>query len=471
MTAARVATLPLLLAALAAPVPSTAQAAAAVACPARPLARCFTVTVPLDRGAVVPGSVRIRAARIRARRAVRPPLIGLTGGPGQSGVVFAQTYDLLLPPSGRDLVVFDQRGTGASGLLRCRGLERRGLTSVARPAGACGRSLGPRRSFYTSADSAEDLEALRVRLGSPRIALYAVSYGTRVAVEYARRHPQRVERMILDSPIGLAAPDPLARETIAAVPRVLRSACRGGGCGAAAGRPVADLAALGARLRRAPIRRVVRGVPVRVGADDLLAMVVSADLDRELLRAIPAAVRAALGGRSGRLVRLKRTLLSVNDSGPVSEFSPALFATTTCEESPPAWDWTAAPAARRAQARALADATPLAALYPFDRAAALAAGLLPLCADWPAPARASTPPPLPLPAGVPALVLSGELDLRTPLEKARELARALPQGRLLVERSVGHGVLGSDPNGCADGAVAAFLGDGRHRPASAAGRR
>jgi len=364
------------------------------------VARCFTVTVPLDRSAVVPGSVRIRAARIRARRATRAPLIGLTGGPGQAGVVFAVTYDILLPASGRDRVVFDQRGTGASGLLRCRGLERRLLRSVAQPAGACARSLGARRSFYTSTDSAEDLEALRVHLGAPRIALYAVSYGTRVAVEYARRHPQRVERMILDSPVGPAAPDPLARETIAAVPRVLRSACRRGGCGAAGRRPVADIAALRARLRRAPIRRVVRGVPVRVDADDLLTMVVSADLDRDLMQAIPVAVRAALGGRSGPLVRLKRTLLNANDGGPVSEFSPALFTTTTCEESPPAWDLAAGPAARRAQARALADATPLAALYPFDRTAALAAGLLALCADWPAPARAVAPAP-PLPVAVP----------------------------------------------------------------------
>jgi len=461
MSAARTAPLPLLLVALTAPAPPAAHAAAP-SCPPRPLARCFSVTVPLDRSGAVLGSVRIRAARIRSPRAARPPLIGLTGGPGQAGVVFAETYDILLATPGRDLVVFDQRGTGASGLLRCRRLERTLPTSFASPAGACGRSLGARRPFYTSADSADDLEALRVRLGAARIALYAVSYGTRVALEYARRYPRRVERMILDSPIGLDAPDPLARETLAAVPRVIRSACRRGACGVAGARPVADIAALRARLRRTPIRLVVRGVPGRVTADDLLTMIVGADLDPELMRAIPRAVRAALRGHGGPLVRLKRRLHSVNDAGPVSAFSPALFATTTCEESPPAWDPAAGPVARRSQAQAVADATPLAALHPFDRPAALTAGLLALCADWPATARAIAPPP-PLPAGLPALVLAGDLDLRTPLEKARELTRALPGARLLVERGVGHGVLGADPDGCADGAVRAFLAR-RSRP-------
>ncbi len=64
--------------------------------------------------------------------------------------------------------------------------------------------------------------------------------------------------------------------------------------------------------------------------------------------------------------------------------------------------------------------------------------------------------PPPLPTTVPTLVLSGDLDLRTPLESGQRLARSLG-GRFLIERGVGHGVLGRDPNGCATGAVEAFL--------------
>jgi pimeloyl-ACP methyl ester carboxylesterase len=425
-------------------------------------ARCLSFVVPLDRSGKIPGAIRIRAARIRSRHAVRPPLIGLTGGPGQAGVSFLSDYDYILPTAGRDLVMLDQRGTGASGLLRCHSLESRFTGDVSHAVGACGRSLGARRSFYTSADSAEDIEALRVRLGAPRIALYAVSYGTRVAVEYARRYPQHVERMILDSAVGIGAPDSLARETLGAVGRVLRTICRTG-CGGAQAHPVADLARLVPRLRRKPIRRVVRRgsrrVPISVGADDLLGLLFASDLDSQLMRRIPPAVRAALAGNGGPLVRLELSLTQGSPGGAerLSEFSDAVYAATTCEESTFAWDPTADPATRRRQARTALDATPTAAFAPFDRAAALNFGLLGVCGYWPARERVVAAAP-PLPTTVPALVLSGNLDLRTPLENARQLAAAL-HGRVVVEQGVGHGVLGRDFNGCATPAVEAFLAD------------
>ena len=415
--------------------------------------------MPLDRSGVVPGSVRLRAVRIPSRNPYRPPLVGLTGGPGQAGVPFASTYEFLLPTAGRDLVLLDQRGTGASGLLRCPSLERDITTGTQTAVGRCGRRLGARRSFYTSADSADDIEALRVRLGVPQIALYAVSYGTRVAVEYARRYPQRVERMILDSAIGPDAPDPLGRDTLEAVGRVVTTVCRIG-CGGADEHPVSDLARLVPRLRRAPIRRVVRRgsrrTTVRVGADDLLGLLVSSDQDPDLMRRIPPAVRAALGHNNGPLVRLKLSLVGLDQPGDrISEFSPAVYVATTCEESTLAWDPAASTRTRRLQARAALAGMPTSAFAPFDRTAGLNFGLLPLCGAWPARERVVAPPP-PLPTSVATLVLAGDLDLRTPLENARRLARALA-GRVVVEHGVGHQVLGADFNGCGAPAIEAFL--------------
>jgi len=430
------------------------EAAAAERCPSPRPVRCLSVVVPLDRSGVVPGAIRIRAARIRSRRPTRAPVIGLTGGPGQAGVYFITDYAFLLPTPGRDLVLLDQRGTGASGLLRCPSIERDFKTSTfERAAAACGQRLGARRSYYTSADSAADVEALRIRLGVPQIALYAISYGTRVATEYARRYPDRVERMILDSAIGNDAPDGLARETLEAVARVLRSVCRIG-CGGAHAHPVSDLRQLVKRLRSAPIRRTVRGRRVRVGADDLLGLLVSSDVNTAFMRRIPPAVRSAVGGNAAPLVRLKARFGGEDNDRP-SEFSSAVYAATTCEESSFPWDPAAPRLTRRMQARAAADATPDAAFEPFDRAAALRFGLLPLCGSWPARERVVAPSP-PLPTTVPTLVLAGELDLRTPLENARRLTQALG-GRLVVERGVGHQVLGADPNGCAMPAVEAFL--------------
>jgi pimeloyl-ACP methyl ester carboxylesterase len=290
----------------------------------------------------------------------------------------------------------------------------------------------------------------------PQIALYAVSYGTRVALEYARRYPQHVERMILDSTVTLDRPDPFARETLGAVRRVVHAACRRG-CRGAGAHPIADLARLRRQLRRTPLRARVRGAAVRVDADDVLGMLISGDLEPPLMRRVPAAVRAALRGDGGDLARLKLRSLAV-ESGhePVSEFSPALFAVTTCEEASVAWDRTADPGTRRRQALAALRATPAAALEPFDRAAALHEGVLTLCGDWPGPVRAVAPPP-PLATTMPTLILSGELDLRTPLGNARRLARELGGARVVVQRGVGHDVLGARPGGCVDRAVDAFL--------------
>jgi len=67
----------LVVAALAAP--SAAPSTAAAACPVAAPASCFGVRVPLDRSGAVPGTITLRAARIRSRRASRPPLVGLLG--------------------------------------------------------------------------------------------------------------------------------------------------------------------------------------------------------------------------------------------------------------------------------------------------------------------------------------------------------------------------------------------------------
>ncbi len=92
------------------------------------------------------------------------------------------------------LAVLDQRGTGRSGLLRCPALQK--LTTLApfTPQGIadCATTIGPRRAFYGTIDTVDDLEALRKALGVRRIALMGVSYGTYVATQYARVHPDRV---------------------------------------------------------------------------------------------------------------------------------------------------------------------------------------------------------------------------------------------------------------------------------------
>ncbi len=430
-------------------------AAQAVTCPRD--SRCLTLRVPLDRSGAVPGTVAVRAAAVTGRDRKAAPLVLLTGGPGQAGVSFTRDWGLLLGLTGvrRTFVTVDVRGSGDSGLLRCPAFERAIARSPLASAGACGADLGDRRSFYRSSDAADDLEALRVRLRVPKLAIMAVSYGTRIAVDYARRYPTRTDRVILDSAVDDAA-DAFIGETFAAVPRVIRALCRWS-CPGGGPSPVGDLARLAGELRSSPVTVKTRAGRVRLDEDTLVSTLIATDLlPDELMRPFPSAVRAALDGRPGAMAELALIAAQLNTIGAVREFSPALYAATLCEEAPLAWDRMAAPAERRRQALAALAARPAAAFAPFSPDAAADAGLLPLCADWPAPARTLAPEPAAA-TPVPVLVLAGELDLRTPLEAARRLAASLGNATVVTAPKVGHSAFGASLNGCATRSVAAFL--------------
>ena len=80
----------------------------------------------------------------------------------------------------------------------------------------------------------------------------------------------------------------------------------------------------------------------------------------------------------------------------------------------------------------------------------------------------AAPSVAPLP-DVPALLLSGRLDTRTPLENSVQLLALLPHGQLLTVAGTGHDVLDSDITGCVARALRRFAG-GRRIGTPCAGR-
>src|SRR4051794_2280129 len=199
-------------------------------CPDDPAAWCGTLKVPLDRTGKLAGTIPIKfayAGRLRGRT----PILALSGGPGQAGVSLLEDFaDSLRPAGRRAIVVLDQRGTGYSGVLRCKPLEMSDLLTAGKEAAQCAKKLGARRDYYFSDDSVADIDALRAALGIRNWAVYGVSYGTRVATLYAQRHPARVDRLVLDSVVEPGGPDPLYRSTFAAIRRVLGEVCADGLC-------------------------------------------------------------------------------------------------------------------------------------------------------------------------------------------------------------------------------------------------
>jgi pimeloyl-ACP methyl ester carboxylesterase len=428
---------------------------------------CARLSVPLDRSGAVPGRVPLFVKRIRAReRPRRGALFVLAGGPGQSASAAfnGDSLGALFPAlRRRDLIVFDQRGTGRSGLLRCRALERANLLNAGPAAADCAGRLGAARAFYTSRDSADDIEAIRRELGIARISLYGTSYGTKVALGYAFRYPANVERLALDSVVEAAGPNALYLDTIAAVPRALRAVCRSG-CRRFTRDALADVAALVRRMGAGPLRGPLvdgrgRGRRAAMVRTQLFTTLLAGDFDPSLRAAFPGAVRAALDGDETPLLRLRRRALAVDGEPPPPRLvSSALYAATTCEETPFPWARVTPPdpAERRRQAALAAAVAPDTAFFPFDRTTAVRNDLIALCDRWPAAPAEPAFGPGPLP-DVPVLLLEGEDDLRTPLENAQRVAAQFPHASLVVAPATGHSALGSDPGVCTRRAFARFF--------------
>jgi len=436
---------------------------------------CARLAVPLDRSGVVPGQVSLFVQRRRSiKRPSRGAIVTFAGGPGQSASAAFEggLGSISAAQSTHDLIVFDQRGTGRSSPLRCRALERSSTLSPGDAAADCAERLGPRRAFYTSRDTADDLEELRLRLDVPKLTLYGVSYGTRTALAYAQRYPSRVERLVLDSVVTADGPDALYRDTFTAVPRVLRALCRRA-CRSFTPDLAADVRTLVARMDRGPLRgRAIdrRGRARRegIGRFGLFTMLLAGDLDPGLRATFPGAVRAARGGDLAPLLRLRRRAFA-QEGAPLEPrvLSSAVYAATLCEEGMLPWPRGAPFASRPDLARAAVAAIPEAALWPFDRAAALESDFIDLCARWPEASAAPVPGAGSLP-DVPTLLIEGADDLRTPVESARTLAAQLPRSHLIVVPGLGHGVLSVDPTFCAGRAVLRFL-EGGELPARCRG--
>ena len=428
---------------------------------------CGDLVVPLDRTGKVPGDVRLSVKRLPAANTpAGEAVVALAGGPGQPALPIADSFAEVLAPlrRSRDLVVFDQRGTGLSGALSC---SVRGWPGTASGVTRCARQLGAARGSYRTLDSVEDIEALRVAGGYERLVLYGVSYGTKVALTYAARHPDRVAALVLDSVVPADGPDPFARPAFEASGRVLRELCAGDACAAATSSVTRDLKRAVSSLQRRPLRGFVtspRGARLVAELDvpDLWDILLAGDLNPALRAELPGALRAMLRRDRAPILRLLARAAGLTGTAggddtsqsPATAVSETLFTATRCEET--SFPWTRGASARRKLAQALAAARrlPSAPFAPFGRGVALASGLFDLCAHW--PTASSAPAPVgPLP-NVPTLVLNGSADLRSSAEQARSAVAGIPGARVAIIARSGHSVLGSDLGDCAAREVEAF---------------
>jgi pimeloyl-ACP methyl ester carboxylesterase len=441
--------------------PGTATAAGT--CGTTPGLLCSTVVVPLDRSAVVPGTIALHVEEL-------PPASGpatgaiflIAGGPGQGS---ARTFDLGDPSSaaffrflfpGYTLVAYDDRGTGDSGLLNCPALQiSTSPTGQDLLVSACAASIGSGVAEYGTADHAADLDAVRVSLGLQKVGLFGVSYGTKLALAYAYAYPSDVSMLVLDSVLPTDLPDPFSANVARAMPATLSAFCAGDVCKAATPDFSGDVVALANRLAAKPvIGRVLlssgRTTTDKLDGAGLLSVVVDSDLNPGLAAELPAAVHAARLGNDAPLLRLH--LIDQGQSvTPAADLSAGLYAATDCRDGPFPWTADTPPSQRPALISQALAALPPGSFGPFG-AWASQLGNAVFCETWPSPAGGVNLASGPLP-NVPVLALSGGYDMRTPTEGAQSVVAQFPQGKLVVVPGVGHSVVTADPSGCAAIAV------------------
>jgi pimeloyl-ACP methyl ester carboxylesterase len=432
---------------------TTAEAAAPAprlrpaSCPERlPGFRCATLAVPVHRRGPHAGDGRTLTLDVAIQREPARPARGdlliLSGGPGQPGLQFGPRMAdrLRTAAAGHRIVVVDQRGTGRRP-LRCPALQRAvGSSDLAIPSRgavtACADALGTRRDAYATADTVEDLDAMRAALRDDRWTVAGISYGAFVAERYALAHPRQARGVVLDSVVPQDGVELLERVPLRATARVLR--------------------AVGGATAVDDLRAVLAAHPELGPA--LFDAITERSIGVPRLDAVPPALHAAAGGDLTALRALLDEAAREQRGVPVGLFSAGLHAATLCADAPPLWPGgtAATPAARAATLQRLRTTLPAAATAPWPRSTALDQGLLATCSAWP-PMPA---PPAPARTAViqaPALLVNGDRDLSTPLEWARAQARRMPGARLVVVHGAGHSILSRETGTTGRDALREFL--------------
>lgn len=368
------------------------------------------------------------------------PIVFLSGGPGQAVTDSIKRIagDYAEARKNARLLFVDQRGTGGSNALPCRPFAaddmRRFFGDGADAEGLrrCREQLERHADLtqYTTAAFIDDLEDVRRAIGAARVDLDGGSYGTRVALEYIRRHPDRIRAAVLQgiNPPDYTLPLPFASAGQRALDLWLDSG----------GRDIrAKLASVFTSLERAPASVSI----VNPATQKETTVVVTRDrfakylhlllLAQPLATRIPPLVDAAAGGDFKPFVELVVAITS--QFGDLIAYGMQL--SVTCAEDVPFIDEAAVERDRRE--------TFLRDVRVREARQA--------CAAW--PRAEATPMREPVTAETPVLLLSGERDPVTPPDIAARVAARLPRSRLVVVPGGSH--INNDP--CLQDLVTRFL--------------
>ncbi|HEY0662302.1 MAG TPA: alpha/beta hydrolase [Lysobacter sp.] len=410
-------------------------------------ARCATFAVAENPAAPGGRKIKLNLAWLPATEegaASADPVFFLAGGPGQAATEHAATVAATLRDARkhRHIVLVDQRGTGKLSPLACRDDAGKDLVpanssntsdtsaaAIAEFAGRCAQAIAGTADarYYTTTEAVGDLDTVRAALGVARINLMGVSYGTRVAQQYAARHPQHTRTLVLDG----VAPNPLVvggefARTFERALELQSENCRKlPDCKVRFGTDLrAQLRNLKTRLAVAPVEVEYRDPDTGESKRDTLTADTVVGLTHifsympQMASLLPMVIDEADRGRYAPLMALAK-MMERNVEGQMTR---GMQWSVICTEDAD---------------RYRADPADAGTVLGDDMGDAFFAA----CKAWP---RGERPADFnrPLQSNVPALLLSGEIDPVTPPAYGDAVLKGLPNGRHLVLRGQGHNVSG-----------------------------
>jgi pimeloyl-ACP methyl ester carboxylesterase len=444
-----------------------------------PALQCATLSVPLDWSR--PDGPRIDLA-VNRHLASRPQerigsMLVNPGGPGQSGVELVEGggSDFDEWGGGRfDVVGWDPRGTNASSPVECftseadRAAFWEGVivpTTDAESAAyqqrtvdlarRCGEVSGELLNHISTADTARDLEALRVAVGDQQLTYVGLSYGTLIGQTYANLFPDRVRAMMLDGLIN-AAEDTTSAEarTVAGVAHTdevfagFRAACQAAGparCALARHPESVDqrVARLFDAARRAPIPAPHADPPGELHYGELLTSTFNPIRVPEQYPQFAADLDAAAGGDASALETAARQMAT-----PEAYVSSTTSAAISCLDGParrPSAEWSTA-------------------IPEFTRSSTLWGPVLgwwlwaPCASGWPGQSADRYAGPWNARTATPILLINNRHDPATGYRNAQATERVLGNAVLLTSEGYGHPTY-QDPSACVDAARVRYLVD------------
>ncbi len=426
--------------------------------------QCGQVVVPKSYTNNGSGVLSISVTRARAATtpANAPPLLVLSGAPGENGTQHVASVAGVLPAevlARFSVIVMDLRGTGDSVPIDCvsgksssallsLGADPTTTTAAALLAGLsrtltfdCGDMVGPDLSDYSTVPAADDIDTVRAALGVRTINVVGQGFGATLGAVYADRYPGRIGAAVLDGPSDPSLPvERQAALTAAAQQKALLSfaaACQtfAGGCplgGDPAGAVKSLISRLGDRGAASTDGYITGGSILLALAGELgspagwpgLAAALAA-ANRGDLDPVAAALQASLGADNVEQQQAGRLVYQCNDS-------------------------TQRLSGSRLNA-AVAAVRPAAPLFgPF------LLGLVGVCSSWPAPESALGP--LTATGAPPILVVGAVDDPTSPYAGVRSLTAQLDSATLLSWQSGTHG--GYPTSRCVTTAVNSYLLNG-----------